>query len=169
MEGLLLHPPLVHFAIVLPMVALIFQLAYSVSNNYAYSQWSSYILMIAAVFMSAAWFTGGMQGEDVYPLLSEEGQSLLKQHKNLGFYIMLMTIVLAMAKFIACKSRTVFLETIVLIGLLGISSVVAYQGFIGGDVVYKHGGGVENYSDGMDCLDDPSMYIEEDEETEEKE
>jgi len=164
METLLLHPPLVHFAIVLPLVALFFQIAYSVSNNYLYSQWASRILVVAAVFMLAAWYTGGAEGQDVYPFLSEEGQATLKQHKNIGFYLMLGTIILAVIKFVACKARNVVLETIVLIGLLAASSALAYQGLIGGDVVYKYGGGVENHSDGMDCLAEQEEYEEEDEE-----
>jgi len=167
METLLLHPPLVHFAIVLPFMALFFQIAYSVSNNYIYSQWASRVLVIAALFLVGAWYTGGLQGQEVYPLLSEEGQEVLKQHKNIGLYLMIATIVLAVIKFIACKTRNVILETVVLIGLLTASSALAYQGFIGGDVVYKHGGGVEKYSDGMDCLEDPSLYIEDEEEEEE--
>jgi len=163
MEGILFHPPLVHFAIVLPLVALFFQITYSVSNNYIYSQWSARILVIAALVMIATWYTGGQQGADVYPLLSEEGQTTLKQHKNIGLYLMIATIALALVKFIACKARNVILETIVLIGLLSISSALAYQGLIGGDVVYKYGGGVENHSDGMDCLADQAES-EEDEE-----
>jgi uncharacterized membrane protein len=113
--------------------------------------------------MIAAWYTGGLQGKDVYPLLSEEGQTLLKQHKELGLYMVVITAVLALTKIVACKARNVVLETIVLIGLLGTSSLLAYQGLLGGDIVYKHGGGVEKYSDGMDCLDDPSMFVKEDE------
>lgn len=153
MEELLLHPPLVHFAIVLPIVALVFQIAYSVSNNYIYSQWSARVLLISAMIMTAAWYTGGLQGQDVYPLLSEEGQTVLKQHNNLGIFLMLLTVFLALIKLYACRVKNVFLETIVLIGLFTASTAVAYQGLTGGDVVYKHGGGVEKYSDGMDCLE----------------
>jgi uncharacterized membrane protein len=166
METTLLHPPLVHFAIVLPVVALIFQLAYSVTNNYSYSQWSARILSVAALVMLGAWYTGGLEGQDVYPLLSEDGQEALKSHKSLGLYIMIATVVLAIVKFVACKSRNVILETIVFIGLLTVTSSLAYQGLLGGDVAYKHGGGVQNYSDGMDCLADPSDFIEEEEEEE---
>lgn len=161
MEEILFHPPLVHFAIVLPLIALFFQITYSVSNNYIYSQWSTRMLVVASVIMVAAWYTGGLQGADVYPLLSEEGQATLKQHKNLGLYLMIGTITLAVIKFIACKSRNVILETIVLVGLLGVSSALAYQGLIGGDVVYKYGGGVQNHSDGMDCLADQAEMEEE--------
>ncbi len=161
METLLLHPPLVHFAIVLPLVALFFQIVYSVSNNYMYSQWASRLLIIAALFMTGTWYTGGIQAQDVYPLLSEEGQTILKQHRDIGLYLMIGTIALAVLKLIACKARNVVLETIVLIGLLAASSALAYQGLIGGDVVYKHGGGVENFSDGMDCLNEQSEAQEE--------
>ena len=167
MESLLLHPPLVHFAIVLPLIALVFQIAYSVSNEYIYSQWAARILVVAALVMVGAWYTGGLEGKDVYPLLTEEGQNTLKQHKNLGFYIMIATVVLAMVKFVACKAKHVTLETIVLIGLLATSSGLAYQGLVGGDVVYKHGGGVENHSDGMDCLEEQAEMEEEDEAEEE--
>jgi len=160
MESILLHPPLVHFAIVLPMVALVFQLAFSVSNNYSYSQWSARFLIVSALIMIGAWYTGGLEGKDVYPLLTEEGQEVLKSHKNLGLYVMIATVILAIVKVVACKSRNVVLETIVFVGLLAIASSVAYQGLIGGEVVYKHGGGIEKHSDGLDCLDDPSLYIE---------
>ncbi len=169
MESTLLHPPLVHFAIVLPMVALVFQIAYSISSNYVYSQWSARILIISAVMMGLAWYTGGLEGKDVYPFLSTEGQSVLLQHKNIGFYLMIATGILAVAKFFACKVRNVPLESLVLVGLFAISSSLAYQGLLGGDIVYKYGGSVEKYSDGMECLNDPSMFVEEEEEHDEQE
>ena len=161
MDTILLHPPLVHFAIVLPTVALVLQLAFSVNNNYIYSQWATRILILSAMVMVGAWYTGGAEGADVYPLLNDEGQSVLKTHKDLGFYIMVTSIILAIIKFIACKVRNVALETVVFIGILVMSSALAYQGLMGGEVVYKHGANVLDHSDGLDCLDDPSMYLEE--------
>jgi len=161
METTLLHPPLVHFAIVLPFVALVFQLAFSVSNTYAHSQWSARILLLAALVMVGAWYTGGKEGADVYPLLSDLGQETLKSHKALGLYIMIGTIVIAIIKYVACKSRNVILETIVFISLLTLTSALAYQGLLGGDVVYKHGANVQDHSDGLDCLQDPSDFIDE--------
>ena len=169
MESILLHPPLVHFAISLPVLALVFQLAFSITNNYLYSQWSARTLIIAAIVMVAAWYTGGAEGSDVYPLLSEEGQTTLKEHKNLGTYIMGSTVALAVIKFIACRSRNVILETIIFLGLLSLSSALAYQGLLGGDVVYKHGANVTNHSDGLDCLDDPSDFLEEEDEEDDDE
>jgi len=161
METTLFHPPLVHFAIVLPFIALVFQLAFSVTNNYAYSQWSARTLMASAIVMIVAWYTGGAEGADVYPLLSEAGQGVLKSHKNLGLYIMVATIIIALVKFVACKSRNVVLETIIFISLLGLSSALAYQGLQGGKVVYTHGANVVNHSDGLDCLEDPEDFIDE--------
>jgi len=154
METTLLHPPLVHFAIVLPFIALVFQLAFSVTNNYAYSQWSARALMVSALVMIAAWYTGGLEGSEAYILLSEAGQETLKSHKNLGLYIMVATIIIALIKFLACKSRNVILETLVFVSLLALSSTLAYQGLLGGEVVYKHGANITDHSDGMDCLAD---------------
>lgn len=161
MESILLHPPLVHFAIVLPFIALVFQLVFSVTNTYSYSQWSARILVVAAFVMIATWYTGGAEGADVYPFLTEVGQNTLKSHKNLGLYIMVATIIISLVKFVACKSRNVVLETLIFLALLGLSSVLAYQGLLGGEVVYQHGANVENHSDGLDCLDDPSDFIDE--------
>ena len=57
----------------------------------------------------------------------------------------------------------------IVIAILVIASgMTLYQGDMGGDLVYQYGAGVANHSDGMDCLDDPSMYLEEDEEDEEE-
>ena len=164
MESILFHPPLVHFAIVLPMVTLIFQLAYSLTNNYIYSQWSARLLILSAIVMIVTWYTGGLEGEDVYPLLSDAGQESLKEHKTFGLYLMIMTSVLAVIKLFACKTRNVILETIVFIGLLTTTSVLAYQGLLGGEVVYKHGANVKDHTDGLDCLADPEDFIEEAEE-----
>ncbi|PHR57514.1 MAG: hypothetical protein COA44_05585 [Arcobacter sp.] len=161
MESVLLHPPLVHFAIVLPFIALVFQLAFSVTNTYTYSQWSARTLMLSALIMIAAWYTGGLEGTDAYPLLAEAGQETLKSHKSLGLYIMVATIIIALVKFVACKSRNVILETLVFISLLGLSSTLAYQGLLGGEIVYKHGANVVDHSDGLDCLEDPSDFIDE--------
>ena len=169
MESTLLHPPLVHFAIVLPMVALILQLAFSITNNYQYSQWSARTLIVSALLMIATWYTGGAEGSEIYPLLTQSAQEVLIEHKNLGLILMISTIVFAIVKFIACKSRNVYLETLVFIGLLGISSLLAYQGLLGGELVYKHGASVEKHSDGLDCLDDPTMYLDDEEEEDEEE
>ena len=164
MESILLHPPLVHFAIVLPFMALVFQLAFFVTNTYSYSQWSARILVVAAFVMTAAWYTGGAEGTDIYPLLTEAGQNTLKSHKSFGLYLMVATIIISLVKFVARKSRNVVLETLIFASLLGLSSVLAYQGLLGGEVVYKHGANVENHSDGLDCLDDPSDFIDDEDE-----
>ena len=164
MLELLLHPPLVHFAIVLPVIALFFQIAYSVSNNHTYSKCSASALVISAVIMVGAWYTGGLQGEDVYPMLSDAGQASLKSHKTLGLYLMIGAIVLSLIKLYAYRIKSVLLETIILTGLLVMTSGLMYQGLIGGDVVYKYGGGVEKYSDGMDCLEEHEESDEDDEE-----
>ena len=160
MEGILLHPPLVHFAIVLPVIAMFFQIAYSVSNNATYSKCSAAALVITALVMVATWYTGGLEGEDIYPLLSDEGQATLKLHKTFGLFLMIGVIALALVKVFAYRARSVVLETIVLMGLLVTSSALIYQGLLGGDIVYKYGAGVENHSDGIDCLQEQAVSEE---------
>jgi len=142
MEGLL-HPPLVHFAIVLPLVALMFQIAYMITKNEAHSVYSARILAVAALIMIAVWYTGGQDGKAAYPLLDAEGQKDLLAHKAYGLYVMITTIVIAIIKFAACKMKNSALEMGALLLIASLVGMVVFQGSTGGEIVYEHGGNVK--------------------------
>jgi len=83
----MLHPPMTHFAVALPIISLIIGLAYLYKPTEIMSKISTRFMIFASIFMIAAFFTGKSDGSDAYILLSGDGQTLLKEHKNLGLYI----------------------------------------------------------------------------------
>jgi uncharacterized membrane protein len=171
MEGLL-HPPLVHFAVVLPLVALAFQIAYMITKNEAHSVYAARILAVAAIMMVAVWYTGGLEGKEAYPLLDAEGKKELLAHKAYGMYVMITTLVIAAIKFAACKLKSGALEAGSLLLMLSLVGMVGYQGSLGGDVVYEHGGNVKTTKDLKECkaeLEEAAMMSDDDEDEDEDE
>ena len=171
MEGLL-HPPLVHFAIALPLVALIFQIAYMITKNEAHSKYAARILAFGAIMIVAAWYTGGQDGQNAYPLLDAEGQKDLLAHKGYGLYVMVATLVIAAIKFTACKIKNGVLEAGSLLLIISLVGMIGYQGSTGGEIVYKHGGNVKAMEQVKACkaeLEELKMMSEDDEDEDEDE
>jgi uncharacterized membrane protein len=155
----MIHPALAHFAVVLPIVALVFALIYLLKRDERMSKVTTFALAFAMVAMGLAWFSGSQAGPDVYPLLSDEGQKTLLEHKGYGLYLFVAMVVAAVIMFFGYQKKKFLAELAATVVLLLASGVTLYQGSLGGKLVYEYGAGVENYSDGMDCLEE--MYGEE--------
>jgi len=165
----MLHPAAAHFAIVLPIVALVFGLVYLITRSEGMSKISSRLLVFAALGVIAAWYTGSQAGPDVYPLLSEDGQEELIEHKTLGLYLAIAFGVIAVIKFAGCQMKKFWLEALAIVLLLGATVMTLQQGQDGGELTYEYGAGVEQHADGLDCLENPDDYIAEEEEEGESE
>ena len=163
---MMLHPATAHFAIVLPIVASIFGLIYLFTRSEGMSKISSRIMLFAALGVIAAWYTGSQAGPDAYPLLTDEGQHELLEHKALGLYLAIAFGVIAVIKLVGCKMNKFIVEAVATILLLGATVTTLNQGKDGGELTYEYGAGVENHADGLDCLENPDDYIEEEDEEE---
>lgn len=157
----MLHPAAAHFAIVLPVVASVFGLIYMATRTEGMSKIYSRVLVFAALAVIAAWYTGSQAGPDAYPLLSEEGQEELIEHKTLGLYLAIAFGVIALVQYVSCKMKKFHFEALALILLLAATGAVFVQGKDGGELTYEYGAGVEKHADGLDCLANPDDYIEE--------
>jgi len=159
----LMHPPLDHFAIALPMVVLLLEFYNLFAKRKSIGAFSFGLLIVTIVVFGATYLTGGVDGKEAYDLLSLEGQEALKSHKLLGTYLLLGTVVVLFFKFLAMTGKKVlkFLFFVVLIGLI----VVTFeQGQHGGELVYKYGANVERVKDLDDELFDAKEALEEAEE-----
>ncbi len=157
----MIHPATAHFAIVLPIVASVFGLIYLYTRSEGMSKISSRVMLFAALGVIAAWYTGSQAGPDAYPLLSEEGQHELLEHKALGLYLAIAFGAIAVLKMIGCRMNKFILEAVAIVLLLGATATTLLQGKHGGELTYEYGAGVENHADGLDCLENPDDYIEE--------
>ncbi|WP_294960935.1 hypothetical protein [Sulfurimonas sp.] len=70
-------------------------------------------------------------------------------------------VIVAVIKFYGCYKKSFKIEIFAIILVAIISIGVMYQGKIGGELTYTYGAHVKDHSDGMDCLDDPEDFLEE--------
>lgn len=157
----MLHPAATHFAVVLPILSLILGVAYLVKPSELMSKISTRFMVFATLFLVIAFFTGKSDATDAFILLPESGQELLKQHKDFGLYLTIAMAIAALSKFYGCFKKVLKAEIFAIILVAIISGGILFQGKMGGELTYFYGTNVEKYSDGMDCLADPSQFMEE--------
>ncbi|WP_200763754.1 DUF2231 domain-containing protein [Nitrosophilus alvini] len=143
MELMQLHPPIVHFAVVLPIVALVFELLALVKKNKIYSDISTVTLIVTVFFVVAAFITGKAAGSEAYILLSKEGQEELLEHKALGTYLMIASIFMVILKIAVSKMNRKALNILFIAFLFVYVGATLKQGKDGGELVYEYAANVE--------------------------
>ena len=136
---MLLHPPVVHFAIVLPVVASLFGLIYLFKRDERWSKYSSRATLIAALAIIAAWYTGSKAGPEIYGFLSAAGKEELLEHKALGGYLAIAFAAIAALKMAGCFMKKYAVEAIAVLLLLVATGATFAQGKEGGEIVYEYG------------------------------
>ena len=163
----MLHPAAAHFAIVLPIIALVLGMAYLIRPSELMSKISTRFMVFATVFLAIAFFTGKNDGSEAYSLISSEGRALLLQHKDFGLYLLIAMGIATIAKFIGCFKKIIKVEIFAVLLTAILAGGVLYQGKMGGELTYTYGANVAQHSDGMDCLEDPEEFLEEEDDEEE--
>lgn len=159
----MLHPAAAHFAVVLPIISLILGIAYLIKPSELMSKISTRFMLFATLFLVAAFFTGKEDGGEAYILLTSAGQELLRDHKDLGLYLAIGMGIATVVKFFGCFKKSIKAEVFAVLLVAILAGATLYQGKMGGDLTYTHGANVLNHSDGMDCLDDPEEFMDEEE------
>ncbi len=160
-EIIMLHPASAHFAIVLPIIALVIGMAYLIKPSQLMSKISTRFMVFATIFLVVAFFTGKEDGAEVYMQLSGEGQTLLREHKDFALYLLLGMGIATVVKLFGCFKEVIKAEIFAVILTAILAGGVLYQGKMGGELTYTYGAHVSQHSDGMDCLDDPEEFLEE--------
>ena len=136
---MMLHPATAHFAIVLPVVALVFGLVYLFTKSESMSKISSRATLFAALAMIGVWYTGNDAGTQIYGFLSTEGKAELLEHKALGLYLAIAMGIIALLKIVGCKMKKFIVELIAVVLLLVATITTFAQGKMGGEIVYNYG------------------------------
>jgi len=153
------HPAVIHFALVLPVLALLFHLMALATKNSTYRRASNYMFFFGVIAVLLASLTGRLAGPDVAPLLSGEGKELFREHMKMGYILAVFYILLLLLKIlsIAIKNRA-FRAIMALLMIAGVTGLFV-QAQHGGELVYKYAAGVEL----------PDEFDDDDEEEEEEE
>jgi len=153
----LLHPPIDHFAIALPVVILLLELMNLFLRKRAISGLSFFLIFLTVLVTVAAYFTGLVDGKEAHPALSEAAKATLSEHKTLGIYLMLGTGVLLFFKLLSMLISKGVMKAFYLLLLIVYVVGVFEQGKEGGELVYKYGANVEQ----VKSLDDKIFDLEE--------
>jgi uncharacterized membrane protein len=168
----LMHPPVDHFIIALPIVVLLLELVNLFAKKRAIGVVSFFLLILTVVAAVAAYLTGTVDGKAAWDLLTEVGQSELKDHKVLGTYLMLASGVVLIFKLLSSMIQRGLMKALYLFVLIFFVVGILKQGKEGGELVYKHGANVQIVKvkdDALfDCQDDLSDYVAEEKEAEEE-
>ena len=144
-EIALFHPPIVHFAVVLPLVTTLIYLIHLKTKNPNLFKLAEYFAYASALFLVLAWYTGGHDGKLAYEALlmnSDEGVEELKEHKSLGTMLAIFFVAIAVMFKMSLLKPNKYLFWIIGLSLLFGSGAVLKQGKDGGELVYEYAANV---------------------------
>jgi len=154
---LLMHPPVDHFIIALPLVVLLLEIVNLFIKKRAIGVTSFFLLLLVVVSAVAAYLTGSVDGKEAYSFLSPEGQTALKAHKVLGTYLMLASGIVLIFKLLASIINRGLMKALFMFVLIFFVAGILKQGQEGGELVYKYGANTapaKAYSDLMFTIND---------------
>lgn len=154
----LLHPPIDHFAIAIPVLVLLIEIVNLFLKKRAIGVLTFSLLIIGMVAAAAAYLTGTVDGKEAFDTLTQAGKEELKEHKLLGTYLVIASAIVVIFKLISALTRKGLLKALYLLVLLAFVAGILKQGKDGGELVYEYGANVEIVKtlndDLADCKDD---------------
>lgn len=139
----LLHPPLVHFAIAIPVLVFLIEIINLVVKKRAIGVTAFFILILGFAAASAAYLTGITDGKTAFDTLSAAGQTALKGHEVFGTYLVLASAVLIIFKMLSAMIQRGLVKASYLLVLLVFTVAVMKQGKDGAELVYQYGANVK--------------------------
>jgi len=157
---LLMHPPIDHFLIALPVIVLLLELVNLIIKKRAIGVTAFFLLLITVVVAVAAYFTGSADGKEAFPLLSEAAQGELKEHKLLGTYLMFASVIVLIFKLLSSMIQRGLMKVLYLLVLILFVTGILKQGKDGGELVYEYGVNVQKVQELDSDLDDLKEELE---------
>ena len=130
----MLHPMVIHFAIALPVVVLLIEIINLIVKKRAIGVVSFLLLLISSVIVAISYLTGNVDASLVGNLTLS-----LQEHKTLGAYLVVLSVVVLGLKFISSLWRSGIIKALYLILLMLFVAGVCKAGFEGVSLVYNDG------------------------------
>jgi len=158
--SLLMHPPIVHFLIAIPVLVFLLEILNLMMKKKAVGGVSFLLLILTVVAAVGAYFTGLTDGKEAYPALDAAAKAALGEHKLLGVYIVLGSVLVLGLKILAMTGVKLFKALYILIFIVFLV-LLFKQGEEGGELVYEHGLNVQQVKKLDDTLFDTKEELEE--------
>ncbi len=137
-----LHAMVVHFPIALLMAGFLFEVISFFYKKEFFRQSAFYLLILGMLGTVASYLAGNAAGEGM-----EEGplNKAMELHEQAGTVSLWLTIATALvyAVIYIFKYHKSWLKIIAVLLFAGVIGSIARTGYLGGQLVYKHGAGVE--------------------------
>lgn len=137
-----LHAMIIHFPIALLMAGFLSEVIARVSKKEFFRNAAFYLLLLGAMGAGAAYLSGDYAGEGI-----EEGplEGPMELHEQAATITLWLSIITALFRtgifyFKSQASWTKWVSTVLFAATIG---TVAWTGYLGGQLVYTHGAGVE--------------------------
>jgi len=134
-----LHPAIVHFPIVLSLVALLFEVVARHPRAKAMSAPAGLLLALAALGAVAAVITGNAAHDDA--VVPQGVAPLLERHQDIGETAMWLLLAAAAVRLVLAWKGWLrgWLAWAFIVSLAALAGLVGYNGYLGGKMVFDHG------------------------------
>lgn len=153
----LLHPLVVHFMIAVPVIVLLLELTNIITKKKAVGVVSFVLLLLTVIAAVGAYLTGLVDGKETFDVLTEAGKEALTEHKLLGTYLLLASVVVLLFKLLSAAISSGIMKSLYILVLIAFVLGIFNQGKDGGELVYEHGMNVAQ----VKTLDDKVFDLEE--------
>ncbi|UFS63296.1 hypothetical protein LOH54_04000 [Sulfurimonas sp. HSL-3221] len=150
----MLHPVIIHFALVLPVIVLLIELANLGFKRRALSLTSLGLLLLSLIFFVAAYYTGKADGGEAFDLLGTGAREALGAHKMLGTYLVYALLIPIAFKLAAMLLAQKWARGALIVTLIMLISFMVKQGYDGGELVYRYGVNVSAVTEAEEAASD---------------
>ncbi|MGC8915676.1 MAG: DUF2231 domain-containing protein [Thermoanaerobaculum sp.] len=135
------HPAVVHFVVALTLVAVLFELLTWHPKLRHLNAAVPLLLALAALSGVAAVLSGEAAHDEA--VIPQAAKALMEQHEELGEKVMVGLIVLAVLRLVLWRLErfALWVRVLWLVFFLALAGAVAYNGKLGGELVFRYGVG----------------------------
>jgi uncharacterized membrane protein len=137
-----LHAMAVHFPIALLIVGFLFELISLFYKKTFFSQSAFYLLLLGMAGIVVSYLAGNATGEGMEEGTLKKAMELHEQAATISLWLTIIT-ALVYAGYYLFKYNPRWLRIAGVLLFAGVIASIARTGYLGGQLVYKHGAGVE--------------------------
>lgn len=137
-----LHAMIIHFPVALLMAGFLSEIIALFVKKEFFSQAAFYLLILGALGAAAAYLTGSFAGEGIEDGPLEKPMELHEQAATITLWLAIVTALFRSAVFYFQYKR-VWVKWLGIILFAALAGSVSRTGYLGGQLVYSHGAGVE--------------------------
>jgi len=114
----LMHPPVAHFIIALPVIVLLLEIVNLIAKKRAIGVTAFFLLALTVAAAAAAYLTGSVDGKAAWDLLTQDGQTAVKAHKLFGTYLLLASGIVLLFKLLSSMIQRGLMKGLYLLVLI---------------------------------------------------